>query len=451
HEHRAFILVKGAPERILAMCTTQRAADGGDEPVDPAHWQHTIDAVAAQGQRVLAFAQRTVEPAQTVLEHSDLSGLTLLGMVGMIDPPRAEATQAVAECRAAGIRVKMITGDHAKTAAAIGRQIGLVNVDTVLTGNDLDALDDAALANAVNDCDVFARTSPTHKLRLVTALQAQGMTVAMTGDGVNDAPALKRADIGIAMGQKGSEAAREASDLVLADDNFASIVAAVREGRTVYNNIRKVISWMLPTNAGEALIISLALLGGFALPVIPIQILWINLVTEATLGLALAFEPAEAATMRQAPRQRHAAILSRALVWHIVLVSLLFLGFTYGIYLYAIERGYPLELARTLALNTIVVLEVFHLFFIRNIDNTRLGWHALKATPAVWLTTGILVVAQLAVTYVPAVQAIFQTTAVSLPDALLVIGTGVLLFAIIETEKQLRLRRGRPVTARTPR
>ncbi|MGV3591280.1 MAG: cation-transporting P-type ATPase [Gammaproteobacteria bacterium] len=440
HEHRALILVKGAPERVLAMCSHQLSAAGSNEPVDNAHWQQEIDAVAAQGQRVLAFAQRAVDPAQTVLEHSDLAGLTLLGMVGMIDPPRAEATQAVAECRAAGIRVKMITGDHAKTAIAIGRQIGLVNADSALTGNDLDALDDAALMDAIDDCDVFARTSPTHKLRIVTALQAQGRIVAMTGDGVNDAPALKRADIGIAMGQKGSEAAREASELVLADDNFASIVAAVHEGRTVYNNIRKVIGWMLPTNSGEALIISVALLLGFALPIIPIQILWINLVTECTLGLALAFEPADATTMRQPPRPRNAALLSRALVWHIVLVSLLFLAGTYGVYSYALDRGYPLDLARTMALNTLVVLEIFHLFFIRNIDHDSLGWSALKATPAMWISTGILVVAQLAVTYAPPLQAVFQTAPLAPVDVLLVLGIGIALFIVIEVEKQLRRR-----------
>jgi magnesium-transporting ATPase (P-type) len=443
HEQQAFILVKGAPERILAMCTGQRTTDGDSAPVDAAKWQQAIDAIAAQGQRVLAFAQRAVIPTQTVLDHADLTGLTLLGMVGMIDPPRTEATQAVAECRAAGIRVKMITGDHAKTAAAIGRQIGLVNADTVLTGADLDTLDDAALARAVNDCDVFARTSPTHKLRLVTALQAQGRTVAMTGDGVNDAPALKRADIGIAMGLKGSEAAREASELVLADDNFASIVAAVREGRTVYNNIRKVISWMLPTNAGEALIISFALLLGIALPMIPIQILWVNLVTECTLGLALAFEPADANTMRQPPRARSTPLLSRPLVWHIVFVSLLFLAATYGVFQYAIDSGYSIELARTMALNTLVVLEIFHLFFIRNIDRETLDWSALTATPAMWYTTGFLFVAQAAVTYLPPLQAVFKTAAMSLGDVLLVLGTGVALFVIIEAEKQLRRRLSR--------
>ncbi len=450
HERRAFIFVKGAPERILALCANQRAAGGGEEPLDQAHWQHRVDEVAALGQRVLAFALRPVAPEHTVLEYADLDGtLTLLGMVGLIDPPRAEAIQAIAECRDAGIRVKIITGDHAQTAAAIGRHIGLANTATVLTGSDLDAMDDAALATAATDCDIFARTSPTHKLRLVMALQAQGMTVAMTGDGVNDAPALKRADVGIAMGKKGSEAARETAQLVLADDNFASIVAAVREGRTVYDNIKKMISWTLPTNGGEALIITVALLLGVTMPVTPIQVLWINLVTEMTLGLALAFEPTEAATMRRPPRPRVESLLGGALVWHMVLVSLLFLAGAYGVFAYALDRGYPVELARTLAFNTIVVMEIFHLFFIRNIYGTSLTWRAVRGTRAVWLTVGILVVSQLAVTYLPPLQTVFGTVAVPFHDGMLVLGVGIALFIIIEVEKQIRLLRqiNRPRTA----
>jgi magnesium-transporting ATPase (P-type) len=439
HEHRACIFVKGAPERILDMCTQQRSPQGNDEPLDRAYWHKAVNDTAAQGQRVLAVASRAVAPEHTVLEHSDVQGnLTLLGMVGLVDPPRPEARAAIAECARAGIQVKMITGDHAQTAAAIGRHIGLAHTATVLTGKDLDHMDDAALRDAVLDCDIFARTSPAHKLRLVTALQARGLTVAMTGDGVNDAPALKRADVGIAMGQKGSEAAREAAELVLADDNFASIVAAVREGRTVYDNIKKVISWMLPTNAGEALIIASALLLGWALPVTPIQILWINLVTEGTLGLALAFEPTELSTMSRRPRQQ--ALLGGALTWHVVMVSVLFMCGTYGIYAFALDRGYSIELARTLALNTIVVMEIFHLFFIRNIYGTSLTWRAAAGTPAVWATVGLLAVAQLAVTYLPPLQALFGTAAMSLADALLVFGIGVALFVIIETEKQIRLR-----------
>jgi len=441
HEGHAGIFVKGAPERILAMCEAQRGASGAAAPLERAYWEAKADAVAADGQRVLALATRRVRPEHTVLERADVQGpLVLLGMVGLIDPPRPEAIAAVAECHAAGIRVKMITGDHAGTAAAIARQVGLENPRTVLTGTDLDAMNDAALAAAVRETDVFARTSPEHKLRLVTALQSHGLTVAMTGDGVNDAPALKRADAGIAMGRKGSEAAKEAAELVLADDNFASIAAAVREGRTVYDNIKKVISWTLPTNAGEASTIVIALLFGMTLPVTPVQILWINLITAITLGLALAFEPTEESTMRRRPRARDAPLLGGELVWHIVLVAALFAAGVFGIFAHALDRGYPIELARTIALNTLVVMEIFHLFFIRNIYGTSLTWKAARGTPVVWATVLGVTAAQFAVTYVPALQGVFGTRPVPFFDGVLIVAAGVALFAIIETEKQLRLR-----------
>ncbi len=440
HEGHGCIFVKGAPERILAMCADQRATNGGTEPLDTDYWNSRAETIASLGQRLLAFAVKSVPPEHTVLAHTDVEGsLTFLGLVGMIDPPRPEAIAAVSECHTAGIDVKMITGDHFKTAAAIGQQIGLRNTDKVLTGLDLDGMDDAALQQAVRDCDIFARTSPEHKLRLVMALQAQNMTVAMTGDGVNDAPALKRADAGIAMGKKGSEAAKEASELVLADDNFASIVAAVREGRTVYDNFKKVISWTLPTNAGEAMTIILALLTGLTLPVTPIQILWINLITAITLGIALAFEPTEKNTMCRPPRDRREPLLNGELVWHIILVSILFLLGVFGIYQYAIDRGYSVDLARTMALNTLVVMEIFHLFFIRNIYSTSLNWGAVRGTKVVWTVVCAVTVAQFAITYLPPLQSIFATVSIAFFDGLIIVGIGVALFAIIETEKQMRL------------
>jgi len=440
-EGGALIAVKGAPERILAMCRTERTADGGTEPLNADYWHAKAEEIASLGERVLALAVRTVDPSHKSLAFADVDGpLVLLGLVGFIDPPRPESMESVAECRNAGIRVKMITGDHKGTAMAIGRQIGLENPGHALTGADLDRMDDAALAAAVLDTDVFARTSPEDKLRLVMALQSHGMTVAMTGDGVNDAPALKRADAGIAMGRKGSEAAKEAADLVLADDNFASIVAAVREGRTVYDNIKKVISWTLPTNAGEALTIIVALLFGMTLPITPIQVLWVNLITAVTLGIALAFEPTEHNTMRRRPRPRNQPLLTSDLVWRVVLVSVLIIFGVFGIYNYAIEQGYSLELARTLALNTLVVMEVFHLFFIRNMYGARLGWKTLRATRIVWVTVGIVMVAQALITYLPPLQAVFGTEAVGPWETGLVFAIGVALFAIIEAEKRLRRR-----------
>lgn len=422
------IHVKGAPERVLSMC--------GD--ADRAHWHDRAEAMARRGLRVLALAEKPETSARIDAAALE-TGLSFLGLVGLIDPPRPEAVAAVVECRAAGIRVKMITGDHAGTAAAIAAQIGLENPQRVLTGADLDRLDEAQLALEVQGVDVFARTSPEDKLRLVTALQANGLSVAMTGDGVNDAPALKRADAGIAMGLKGSEAAKEAADLVLADDNFATIAAAVREGRTVYDNLKKVISWTLPTNAGEALVVITALVAGMALPMSAVQILWINLITGITLGLALAFEPTERGTMARPPRPREAPILSGALVWHVVLVALLFLAAVFGMFTYALDRGYPLPLAQTIALNTLVVLEICHLFFIRNIHGTSLTWAAVRGTKVVWIVVIAITLAQFAVTYVPLLQRILGTEAVPVVDGLLVVAVGAIFLAIVEIEKQIRL------------
>ncbi|GGH53060.1 carbonate dehydratase [Frigidibacter albus] len=436
-EDGVLVHVKGAPERVLNMCRDQSGAEG-PEPIDRAHWHALAEEIAGQGQRMLALAVCT--PAgDSIDEHHIEGGLTLLGLVGLIDPPRPEAIAAVAECRAAGIRVKMITGDHAGTAAAIARMIGLENPARVLTGADLEALDDAALGAAVRETDVFARTSPEHKLRLVMALQAQGQSVAMTGDGVNDAPALKRADAGIAMGLKGSEAAKEAADLVLADDNFASIAAAVREGRTVYDNIKKVISWTLPTNGGESMTVIVALLLGLSMPVTAVQILWINLITGITLGLALAFEPTEPGTMRRPPRQRSEPILSGALVWHVVLVSALFLAAVFGMFAYAMDRGYPLALAQTIAMNTLVVLEIFHLFFVRNLHGTSLTWAAARGTRVIWATVLGVTAGQFAITYIPLLQRVFGTQAVPLADGILIVAVGAAFFALIEIEKQIRL------------
>jgi magnesium-transporting ATPase (P-type) len=441
HENHACVFVKGAPETVLAMCSEQGHGSNKTEPLDHAYWHQQIALIAEQGQRVIALAAKSMKPEHTVLEHDDVQGLLIfLGLCGLMDPPRPEAITAVAECQRAGIEVKMITGDHAATAVAIGKQLGLKNTDRVLTGVELDKIDDAELAATVTKTGIFARTSPEHKLRLVMALQANDMIVAMTGDGVNDAPALKRAGAGIAMGQSGSEAAKEASEIVLTDDNFASIVAAVREGRTVYDNIKKVISWTLPTNAGEALIIILALMLGMTLPITPIQILWVNMITAVTLGIALAFEPSEENTMGRPPRSHNEPLLSGSLIWHIVLVATLFLIGVFGIYDYAIERGYSDNLARTIAMNTLVALEIFHLFFIRNMYGTSITWQAIRGTKVVWIAVIAVTLGQLAITYLPWFQVVFETEAIALLDGLLIVGIGVMLFVIIEAEKQIRLR-----------
>jgi magnesium-transporting ATPase (P-type) len=440
-EQQACILVKGAPEQLLELCDSQHDARGQTLPLQAAWWQQQAEQLAAAGQRVLAFAWKSVPATQTRLQHADLQqGLVLLGLTGLIDPPRSEAVAAVADCHAAGIRVKMITGDHAGTAAAIGRQVGLQNAGKVLTGADLDNMDDTRLAQEVLDTDIFARTSPEHKLRLVMALQAQGRTVAMTGDGVNDAPALKRADAGIAMGLKGSEAAKEAAELVLADDNFASIAAAVREGRTVYDNLSKVITFTLPTNGGEAATLMFALFMGFTLPLTAIQILWVNLVTAVTLGIALAFEPPERRVMQRPPRPRQQPILTGELIWYVVFISLLFVCGVFSTQRYAEAQGYSVETYRTIAVNTLVVMEAFSLLFIRNLHETRLGWQQLRATPAVWLAVLAVLLGQLAFTYLPFMQSVFATRSLHLQDLLLILGVGLAVYLVAEAEKQLRLR-----------
>jgi magnesium-transporting ATPase (P-type) len=448
HDGHARILLKGAPEQLLAVCTLERTAAGA-QPLRAEHWHAEAERMAAAGHRVLALADRPVATDKLALTHADLQqGMRLLGLVGLIDPPRPEAIEAVGECHRAGIEVKMITGDHAGTAMAIARQIGLARTDRVVLGSEIDNLDDAALAMLAAQVDIYARTSPEHKLRLVTALQRRGLTVAMTGDGVNDAPALKRADIGIAMGRGGSEAAKEAAALVLTDDNFASIVAAVREGRTVYDNLKKVISWSLPTSAGEAMTIMVALLLGMTLPVTAVQILWVNLITAVTLGVALAFEPTERNSMRRPPRARAQPLLGAGLIWHIVLVSTLFLFAVFGVFRYGVEQGHSEALARSLAVNTLVVLEIFHLFFIRNIYSSSLSWSNIAGTPVIWATVVAVTVAQFAITYLPWLQTVFGTAAVGFADGVLIVAIGVVFFALLEIEKQLRLRlRGEPASS----
>lgn len=441
HDNEAFIFIKGAPECILDMCHQQWLAADKAEPLNREYWQTQVESIAALGQRVLAFAIKPIQSEHTVLEFSDVENdLLLLGMVGMIDPPRAEAITAVRECHQAGIAVKMITGDHVGTASAIGVQIGLQKTTYVLTGHEIDSLDDKALQQAVMETDIFARTSPEHKLRLVTALQSHGMTVAMTGDGVNDAPALKRADAGIAMGMKGSEAAKEAAELVLADDNFASIAAAVKEGRTVYDNLKKVISFLLPVNGGESLSLIIAVLLGLTLPITPVQILWINMVSSVALAMALVFEPSESNIMQRPPRPVDAPILSAVLVWRIAFVSILFSIGVFAQFLLAQAQGIDLDTARTMTVNTLVVMEVFYLFSVRYIHGSSLTLHGVMGTKAVLLAVGIVTVLQVIFTFTPFMQLFFATQSLTVLQSFQVIIFGVIVLFILELEKGLRRR-----------
>ncbi len=362
--------VKGAPERLLELCTVERTASG-DRPIEREAWRRRIDAMAQSGLRVLAFASGP-RPASAAFDRETIGeGLAFLGIVGFIDPPRLEAQKAVADCRDAGIIVKMITGDHAATALAVASEIGLDVGAGVVTGAELALLGEEGFADVAARTNVFARVDPAQKLRLVEALQRAGHSVAMTGDGVNDAPALRRADIGVAMGGKGSDAAREAADMVLVDDNFATIAKAVREGRTVDDNLRKALRYVLPTNAGEALLLVGAILTGATLPITAIQIIWINFATEITLSLSLAFEPGARGTMARKPRDRTDALIGRRDLLRIGFVAVQMAAVAGGLFAFALGDGRPLDVARSLAVNAAVAAEVAHLLVTATIWPVR--------------------------------------------------------------------------------
>lgn len=437
HDGHGFIYVKGAPERVLAMCDRQRAGGADeDEALDEASWQRRMDDIAERGQRLLALAFRTAETSHRDLCFADVeSGLTLLGLFALADPPREEAIAAVARCRSAGIVVKMITGDHAATARAIAERIGVGNIDMVVTGRELDELDGEALSARIAEVDVFARTSPQHKLHLVEALQSAGHVVAMTGDGVNDAPALKRADVGVAMGVKGTEAAKEAADMVLADDNFASIASAVEEGRTVYDNLKKAIVFILPTNGGEALTIAIAVLLGTMMPITAPQILWVNMITAVTLALALAFEAPERNLMERPPRRRNDPILSGFLIWRIVMVSAIIVAGTFSVFVWQRRSGAEIELARTVAVNTLVLFEIFYLFNARFLRAPSLSARGLFGSRPVLIAVALVIAFQLLFTYAPPMQFLFATRGLDAATWVAIVAVSSSVLFLVELEK----------------
>lgn len=448
HTGDAFIFLKGAPEGVLEMCSQQRSVDG-EQPLDRNYWLSRIEEMAQQGQRVLAIAVKPVSDDHMELTFSDVENdLTILGLFGLIDPPREEAIEAVQLCDKAGIRVKMITGDHGATARAIARQLKLVNTDDVLTGQEIELMSEDELRQRVQKVDVYARVNPEHKLLLVRLLQEHGLIVAMTGDGVNDAPALKRADVGTAMGHNGTEAAKEAAEMVLADDNFASITHAVEEGRTVYDNLKKAILFILPTNGGEALIILAAILFGFhQLPLTPVQILWVNMVTAVTLALSLAFEPPEQNVMRRPPRDAHVPMLTKHLIWRVAFVSVILMSGTFGLFLWEVDRGMSIEYARTVAVNTLVMFEIFYLFNSRYINDSVLNWSGLTGNRYVLIAIAILIIFQLGFTYLNPMQSLFGTTSIDLITWLRIIIVSSSVLFLVELEKYLIRRRTRNITA----
>lgn len=441
------IYVKGAVEAVIARCGFQLNADGSTKELNADTIIHQVEQMATKGLRVLAFAKKEAAAEVERLTHDDVrTGLVFIGLMAMIDPPRAEAVQAVKVCQAAGIQVKMITGDHAATAVAIAGQIGLGGLakdkeggTRVLTGREITALSDQQLIDSVELTAVFARVAPEQKLRLVEAMQSRGHVVAMTGDGVNDAPALKQANIGVAMGITGTEVAKEAADMVLTNDNFSSIEAAVEEGRGVFDNLTKFIVWTLPTNLGEGLVIMAAIFFGVTLPILPVQILWINMTTAGFLGLMLAFEPKEPAIMTRIPRDPKIPILTKNLIGRILLVGILLLIGAFALFEWELARGADINQARTVAVNVFVIMELFYLFNCRSLTKSifQLGFFT-----NIWLFGGVAVMllVQIAYTYLPLMNRLFHSAPIDLGAWIRIVAAGMAAYVIVEVEKWLWVR-----------
>lgn len=449
---KQFVLVKGAPEVILEHCDRQATKGGQPVPIDRDHFMKASDKLAGQGERVLGLAWLE-NPGLKVgaLGPGDLpKNLVILGLIGLLDPPRKEAIEAVTECHEGGIRVTMITGDHRITAAAIAKMLGIGDGKTAITGTEIEEMNTAELQQRVQDVDVFARASPEHKLRLVKAIQANKQIVAMTGDGVNDAPALKKADIGVAMGIKGTEVTKEAAEMVLADDNFASITAAVREGRTVYNNIEKAILFMLPTNVAQGLVIMAAIFVGFTAPITAPQILWVNMVTSVALGLVISFEPHELDVMQRPPRAVGRSIVDGFGIWRVIFVGLALLALTLWAFFWMKSHHASDALARAVAVNAIVIGQVFYLLNSRYKLDSSLSPKAHLGNKYLALGIGAVVVLQILFTYASPLQALFETEAIPLHIWPWLFLGGFVFFLVVEAEKLIirsMRRREAPVTA----
>ncbi|MGY4876786.1 cation-translocating P-type ATPase [Vreelandella aquamarina] len=435
-ESQQRVLVKGAPDRLLEMCQCAYTPHG-DVELDHDCWEKRIHTLSSRGLRVLAIADKNC-PTVDGLDHQHVqSDLRLLGIIGLLDPPRQEVIEAVKLCQKAGIRPVMITGDHATTALAIARQLGFTQTERALTGRDIEGMSDSQLQDIILDIDVYARASPEHKLRLVQAMQSRGGVCSMTGDGVNDGPALKRADVGVAMGIQGTEAAKDAAEMVLADDNFATIVSAVEEGRKVYDNIRKTITFILPTNGAQGLAIMLAVLSGSVLPVTPLQALWVNMVVAVTLGLALAFERGEVDLMQRKPRDPKAPLLDLFLLWRVVFVSMLLLIGVFGVFTWITHQGGSVDLARTGAVNMLVTGSAAYLINSRFLVNSTLSVEGLFGSRPVWVAIGLIMLLQMAFTYVPFMQLIFVSEGLTLTHWLVIFVVSGMVYLAVEGEKRV--------------
>ena len=431
----------GALERLLERCKHMLDAHGGVVSIDADAIRDTARAFASEGMRVIAFCRRDGSHVSGNFEHHHVSeGLTFLGLQGMIDPPREEAIAAVAKCQQAGIRVKMITGDHAVTAQAIAKQIGIIGADTVpaISGRELAEISDADLPEIADRTAVFARVAPEQKLRLVRALQSRGHIIAMTGDGVNDGPALKQADIGIAMGITGTDVAKGAASMVLTDDNFSTIAAAVEEGRGVYDNLIKFLVWTLPVSVGFALILLTSVVFGLTLPTLPVHLLWVNLTTAILLGLMLVFEPPEADIMKRPPRDQKTPIFDFAMFMRTGLVSMNMLAGSYWVFFYEQNAGSTIAVCRTAVVNTVVAVASAYLINCRSLRRSifSIGWFS---NPRLWLGIGLTGVLQLVFTYAPLMNRYLHTAPLDATVWLRILGVAVAALVVVEVEKKMRM------------
>lgn len=432
------IYVKGSPEKIVEMC--KRQFDGNEEnPIDTDGVLKAAEDMASEALRVLGMAYKKVDSGTERIESADVKGLVFAGLQGMIDPPREEVMESIKKCKTAGIRVIMITGDHMHTANTIAKQLG-IETKGVLSGTEIEKMSDSELQVSLENVSVFARTSPEHKFRIVKQLQATGEVVAVTGDGINDAPALKIADIGIAMGKSGTEVAKEASDMVLADDNFASIVTAVEEGRDVYSKIQKIILWTLPTNGGEGLAVMAAVLLGITLPLLPLHILWINTITAICLGVPITMEPKERGLLKRHPRKPDDPLLLPFIKRRIVLVAILMVTASFSLFFMELGNGNNIDTARTVAINTFVFFEIFYLFNSKSMY--EYVFRDMLSNRYMLLGIAIVIGLQLLITYHPFMNMVFGTAPLSLMNWVWIIMVSSTVFFIIEFEKYLH-KRGR--------
>lgn len=434
-----WVMVTGAPDVLFALCEQQQTARGL-ATFDRAYWESEMERFARQGLRMVAAAIKPADIGATTLDHSDLQqGLIFLGIAGMMDPPRPEAVDAIHTCQTAGIRVKMITGDHPQTAMSIGQMLGIHNSTEAMTGYQLEHMDDDELAKAAVEYDIFARTSPEHKLRLVKALQKNGEVVGMTGDGVNDAPALRQADVGIAMGIKGTEVTKEAADMVLTDDNFATIASSVKEGRRVYDNLKKTILFIMPTNLAQGLLVVIALLAGNMIPLTPVLILWMNMATSATLSFGLAFEAAERNVMNRPPRKTGQHVMDAFAVWRVAFVGSMIAISAFILEAWLAPRGHSAEFVRTVLLQMLVTAQWLYMINCRNTDGFSINRGLLK-NKGIWMVTGVLLLLQLAIIYLPVMQMMFGTEALPARYWFVTLAMGAVMFFIVEIEKRLTRR-----------